>query len=1077
MKITETAVKHPITTIMVFLALFILGLVSLSMLGLELFPNVTYPTVMVVTVYPGVGPYEIESQVTDPIEDVVSTMNGIKEVSSTSSEGVSMITLNFNWGTDLEMIVVDVREKLNDAESELPENIERPKIFKFNPEQLPSLIFNISTKTTGIDVRKLAEDMIVPQLEKIEGVAQAQIYGGKERAVICRLDLDSLSKLEIPISQVLQVFQGENINLPAGSISVDDRYMILRTVGEFESIEDIGLVLVGYKETVPIFLRDIASISLDFLPQEEFVRASGNRGVMVSVRKQPGHNTVQINEEVRERLHKLQADLPPSVQIQVQSDQAQTIVQSIVGVANAAWQGGILAILVLLLFLRNVRSTLIISIVIPVSLIATFSLMNFGGLTLNIISLMGITLGVGMFVDNAIVVLEATFRNQMAGLPPKEAAIKGTAEVGKAITASTLTTVSVFVPMIFVKGIAGLIFDDLAMTISFALIISLAAGLTLVPALCARFLNVEGAVTLQKGTVKNGIKEMSLADLEIRTGSSKLDRAGKWIQKGLYRLDRWYEKIIIWALRHARKVVIFAVLLLFASVGSILLLGMEFLPEADEGELTVSLETKVGSSFEHTEQKVIQIEDIIMENFGKDVMSISSQIGDSGGAVGTGSVGSNFGIIYVKLVEKDKRDMGVWEVLNVLDQKLSQQVMDVKYRLQVEGMAALASAATGDTDPVVIELSGKNIDAVYSYAKKTRDVMETLDGVRNVELSHKTGKPELQFIIKRREAVSLGLSPMEIAATLRTAYKGTEVTTFNTDEGDFGILLVLEEEDRNDPAKFGNIFFVNQSGAKIPLENLVDIKEGKGPLSLKHKKRIRTIKVTAALTGERPLNRVMSDLTTEMEELGPPPIGVEMEYAGSGMEMGESYKSMIIALLFAVVLVYMVMASQFESLLHPLIVMFSVPFAIIGLVLALLLTGTTFSLMSFVGAILLVGIVVNNAIVLIDYMNQLQKRGVSLIGAIVLGGKTRLKPILMTTLTTLLALLPMSLGIGTGAELRAPMGRAVVGGLATSTLITLILIPTVYYFFESRVKRRRKKRLQDKNGVDNKKEVLEYAKT
>lgn len=1053
MKITESAVKHPITTIMVFLALFILGLVSLNMLGLELFPNVTYPTVMVVTVYPGVGPYEIENSVTDPIEDAVSSMNGIKGVSSTSAEGVSLITLNFDWGKDLETIVVDVREKLNDVESDLPDSVERPSIYKFNPEQLPSLIFNLSTKTTGIDVRSLAEDMIIPRLEKIEGVAQASIYGGREKAVICRLDLDSLSKLEIPITRILNVFQGENINLPAGSISLDNRYMILRTVGEFQKIEDIGLILVGYKDTVPVFLRDVAEISFDYLPQEEFVRAFENRGVMVSIRKQPGHNTVQINEEVRKQLDILEADLPPSVTVQIQSDQSQTILQSIGGVANAAWQGGLLAILVLLMFLRNIRSTIIISVVIPVSLIATFSLMNFGGLSLNIISLMGITLGVGMFVDNAIVVLESTFRNQLAGLSPKEAAIKGTSEVGKAITASTLTTVSVFVPMIFVKGIAGLIFDDLAMTISFALIISLAAGLTLVPALCARFLKVEGKVNSNKN-----LKDMSLADLEIQTGSSSLDRFGRWIQKGLYRLDEGYHKLLMWALRHARIVVISAVLLLIASVGSIFLLGMEFLPEADEGEFTVSVETKIGSTFEYTEGKVIQIENMILGNFGEDVMSISSRIGESGGFGGTGSVGSNFAVIYVKLIEKDRRDLDIWEILRRLENAMSKEVMDVKYRLQVEGMAALASVATGDPAPVVVELSGSNIDALYSFAQKTGTVISGLSGVRNVEISHKTGKPELQFIIKRREAISLGLSPLEIAATLRTAYKGTEVTSFNTDEGDFAVLMVLEEEDRNDPAKFGSIFFINQAGTKIPLENLVEIREGKGPLAIQHQKRARMIKISASLTGERPLNRVMNELERKMESLGPPPVGIELNYAGSGNEMGESFSSMMLALLFAVVLVYMVMASQFESLLHPFIVMFSIPFAIIGLVIAHLITGTTFSLMSFVGAILLVGIVVNNAIVLIDYMNQLQKRGMSLVGAIIRGGKTRLKPILMTTLTTLLALLPMSLGIGTGAELRAPMGRAVVGGLATSTMITLILIPTIYYFFESRVKKRELRR-------------------
>ncbi len=1054
MKITEAAVRHPITTIMGFLALFILGLVSLTMLGLELFPDVSYPTVLVVTVYPGVGPFELESQVTEPIEDAVASMNGITHVSSTSSEGVSMVALNFSWGTDLETIVVDVRERLNEAESDLPDAVERPRIFKFNPESLPSLVFNISTEMRGIDVRKLAAERVIPRIEKIAGVAQAQLYGGRTAAVLVRLDLESLSKLEIPIMQVLQVFQGENINLPAGSMSLTDRYLLLRTVGEFQSVEDIGLVLVGYREHVPVFLNDVAGITLDYLPQEQFVRAGGNEGVMVSVRKQPGYNTVSINDEIKDRLKSLKKDLPPSVNIQIQSDQSEAIKQSIGGVANAAWQGGILAVFVLLLFLRNIRSTLIISLVIPVSLIATFPLMKFGGLSLNIVSLMGITLGVGMFVDNAIVVLESIFRNQLKGLPPKEAAVEGTREVGKAIIASTLTTVSVFVPMIFVQGLAGLIFDDLAMTISFALIVSLAAALTLVPSLCARFLRISG-----KAVVREGVKELSLADLEVSTGDRRLDRTGRRIQTLLFSLDRTYGRIIIWSLRRARWVITGAVLLLVLSVGSVLLLGMEFLPEADEGEFTVFFETKVGSTFAYTEDKAVEMEKIVQADLGGDLMSMTTEIGRGGAVTDVGNVGSNVGRISVRLVPKDRRKRDIWRVLNDLEREFEDRILDVQFQLQVEGMSSLAASATGDSDPVVIELSGRELDVIHAHAKKVAAAVEETEGIRNVTISHRTGKPELQFIVKRREALSLGLTPLEIAATLRTAYKGTEVTGYNSDSGDYSVVVVMEEEDRNDPAKFGSIFFVNRAGSKIPLENLVDIREGRGPLSIKHARRSRIIKVTGSLTGEVPLSRVMTDVRERTAALGPPPVGIHMEYAGSGEEMSESFRSMFLALLFAVLLVYMVMASQFESLLHPLVVMFSVPFAAIGLVLALLITGTTFSLMAFVGAILLVGIVVNNAIVLIDYMNRLRNNGTPLVAAIILGGKTRLKPILMTTLTTILALLPMSLGIGTGAELRAPMGRAVVGGLATSTLITLILIPTLYWLVESRIKKVRGRRL------------------
>ncbi len=1054
MKITQAAVNHTITTIMIFIALFALGVVSLSRLGLELFPDVSFPTVIVATVYPGVGPYEIESSLTKPLEDALSSLSGVKYVRSTSIEGASLVALGFDWDTDLDMVVADIREKLNTIEDDLPEGIQRPNIYKLNPEELPSLTFNLSTRTSGIDIRKLAEEKVIPRLEKIKGVARASVYGGREGAVMCRLDLDALSKLEIPITQVLNAFQGENINLPAGSISLNDRSVILRTVGEFASVDDIGLVLVGYRNQVPIFLHDIADVRLDFLPQEEFVRAGGETGVMISIRKQPGHNTVQINREVKEKLSSLEKELPPSVRIQIQSDQSQSIIRSIGGVANAAWQGGILAVFVLLFFLRNIRSTLIISLVIPVSLIVTFSLMDFGGISINIISLMGITLGVGMFVDNSIVVLESIFRKQLSGIPRKDAAIQGTSEVGRAIIASTLTTVAVFVPMIFVKGIAGLMFDDLAGTISFALLISLVAALTLVPVLCSQFMKIERGTRVSAPSLsEDSTYELSLADLEVVTGNRHLDSAGKKIQVWLYQLDDGYEKLITWALDHVKIILLVALILFALSIGSIFLLGMEFLPEADEGEFAVSIETKLGSTFEYTEGKVIEMENLILQNLGDVVLSMSSRIGEGGEYVDAGDEGSHLAVIFTKIVEKDKRKRSIWQVINDLEQLFQNNVFDVKYHLRVEGISNLAASASGDSSPVVIELSGDNLDSLEEYSRKIQDALGRVTGIRSIRTSHKTGKPELQFVVKRREALSLGLTPLEIAATLRTAFKGTEVTRYSTDEEDYKVVIVLREEDRNQLDRLGTLFFINPAGTRIPLENLVDVKEGKGPLSIRRMRRTRIIKVTASLTGELPLSRVMEDLRGEIGRMGNPPIGITMEFAGAGNDMAESFKSLFLALIFAVGLVYMVMASQFESLLHPFVVMLSVPFAAIGLVASHLLTGTTFSMMSFVGAILLVGIVVNNAIVLIDYINLLRSRGIPLKDAIIKGGKTRLKPILMTTLTTVFAMLPMSLGIGTGAELRAPMGRAIVGGLTTSTLVTLVLIPTLYWVVENRLKK------------------------
>jgi len=1059
MKLPGISVKHPVTTSMVFLALLILGLVSLSQLGLELLPDISFPTVVVFTPYPGVGPEEIESSISEPIEDAVSTLNGVERISSASSEGVSMVVINFTWRTNMDTIVSEIREKVTAIEDDLPAAAERPAIVRFNPEFLPSIVLNVSSRTSGLDLRRLAEEVIVPELEKIEGVATVEVFGGKIAAVTCKLDLNSIRKLDIPILRILRVFEAENVNLPAGSISIEDRYIVLRALGEFTSLRDIENVLIGYKDTVAVYLGDVAEVSLGHLPREQFFRTESGEGVQLAVRKQPGHNTVDINRMVKEQIHRLRRKLPPSVEVKLQSDQSDQILNSIGSVARAAWQGGLLAVLVLLFFLRSIPSTLIISVAIPVSVVATFSLMNFAGISMNIVSLMGITLGVGMFVDNSIVVLESNFRKTLAGMPPGEAAVAGTAEVGTAITASTLTTLVVFFPLVFVKDFAGLIFQDLAYTVVFALFISLVMALTLVPVLCSRFLRLPRThrVNNSGGSLDRNLADLdvSLADIEVHTGNRLVDGITGRIQEWLRRMDELYEKAIRWALEHTAAVILSAVFLLVISLASVALLGMEFLPESDEGQFAISMETRIGSSFQKTEEKVLEAEQIIRELAKEDLQSISTSIGRGGTMQGAAERGSHLSVLEIRLVDKDRRGRTVWQIINELSERLGRGVMDSRFRFSLQGVGALATTVTGDSEPIVVGISGDDLDRSYVYAQRIASRMERVQGVRDVDLSYKTGKPELQFRIKCKEAAGLGLSTLEIAATLRTAYKGSKVATFRGTDDKYDVYVILADADRNSLKGIQKLFFVNPLGETIPLENVVEVVQGIGPLTIGRENRTRIIEVTGALTGERALNRVMADIQEEVSGLGSVPPGIELSYSGSYQQMQESFRSLLFVLILAVALVYMVLASQFENLLHPLIIMFSVPFCIIGLVAALVVTGTTFSMMSFIGAILLVGIVVNNAIVLIDYMNRLQERGLSVREAIIRGGKTRLKPILMTSFTTIFGLLPMAIGVGAGSELRAPLGRAVVGGLLTSSFVTLILIPTLYWLVESRIRKRK----------------------
>jgi HAE1 family hydrophobic/amphiphilic exporter-1 len=1046
MSIPRSAVKHPITATMLFVALSVGGIISLTSIGMELFPDINLPTVLVYAVSPGVGPLDVEAKITKPLETSLAGLAGVQNIASESVENASITTIGFADGTDLDRVVPDVRERVNDAEDDFPEGTQKAMIFKYNPSILPSLRINVYASTAGIDIRRLVEEEVVPAVERVPGVARATVFGGRTSAVMVRVNLDSISKLEIPLTQILRVFQGENVSLPGGSIELQDRFLVLRTAGEFSSVDDIGYVLIGYRNNVPVFLRDVAQIALDFLPQTQFVRTDGVEGVRLAINKQAGYNTVSVNDGVLDKIEQLKTTLPPSIKFTIQENQATSVRSSIGGVTGAAWQGGLLAIFVLMLFLRNVRSTIIISSVIPLSIIATFSLVKLAGMTLNITSLLGITLAVGMFVDNAIVVLESIYRKQLQGLDPVEAAVAGTEEVAKAITASTLTTLAVFVPMLFVQGLAGLLFRDLSLTISFSLAVSLAAALVIIPVFCSKFLrlsNVRIAAGQTDGS--NGHHELSLADVEVHTRSRIINRLTGAIQQGLRALDDGYERALSWCISHAPTVIISSVVLLVVSIGSILLLGMEFLPEADEGRFAMEIETRAGSPYRYTTDTVMQIEQVIRDIGGEDIYTMSSSVGDGG---------SNMARVSVVLVPKEQRTRRIWEYVKLVDEAIAKGVLDVRHSITIEGMSSLASSTSGEQSPIVIQVSGDDLEAMHAYALRIQDAARSTPGTRSVRIDYTVGKPEVRITVKRQEALSLGLSPLEVAATIRTAYNGSAVSRFRAGENDYDVQLILREQDRDSLQSLTSMFFVNPAGTKIPLENLATITEAKGPVAIRREGRVRVMSVLASLTGDRALSDVVDDMKRGIEGLGAAPPGIELTYKGAKSEMDSSFRSLLLALALAVMLVYMVMASQFESLVDPLLIMFSVPFAIIGLTGMLLITNTTFNLLAFVGAILLVGIVVNNGIVLIDFMETLRKRGVPLRDAIIQGGRTRLKPVLMTTLTTIFGMTPMAIGIGTGSELQLPLGRAVVGGLATSTLITLVLIPTIFWVVETKIRPR-----------------------
>ncbi len=759
MNIVGASVKHPLAVAMVYIGLLVLGVMGLQSLPLELFPNVDLPTVAIFTSYPGVGSFEMESSVTKKVEAAVATVNNVSGISSQSSEGASLVTVNFNWDAKIETVVADIREKLNSIENDLPDGANRPILFKFSASSLPIFSFNVYGDNQDIDYRRMTEELVLPELEKLPGVAQASVYGGRKAAAMAKISLDSLTNSDISLLQVVQMFRQENLNFPAGTLELQDRYLVMRTIGAFMEVEDIGFVLVGHRGGVPVYLKDIAEISMDYLPQNEVVRAGGRSGVFVSVQKMPGTNTVRSVKAIKAELARLKGILPPSVEIGIQSDQSLGITQSINGLTEAAWQGGLLAILVLLFFLRNIRSTLIVAVVIPLSIFVIFGPMRLFGMTLNFMSLLGITLGVGMLVDNSVVIIESIYRKRLHGLSMRDAAVEGAGELTMALLGSTLTNVVVFVPLLFVQGIVGSLFRDLTFTITVTQLVAMAMALTAIPILASRFLVLPPSLRVSSTYADDPHYELSLADVDIVTGRAWVDKPLRLIRLSIEKLDGFYERILKASLRKPLVIIIGAVVLLVLSVGSVLLVGMEFIPETDEGSFSIQIETAIGSPYSYTEKKVLHAERILKEYLGDSILAMTSQVG-SGTGMAEVSSGSNLAAISLSLVEKNKRKLGIWQIVRALDRRLNGEITGIKASLMVDSMSSLANTATGSAAPLVFEISGTDLASMAAWGKKVAAAVSAVPGTRNVTLNYKEGKPELQLTIDKEQALSLGLTPL-----------------------------------------------------------------------------------------------------------------------------------------------------------------------------------------------------------------------------------------------------------------------------------------------------------------------------
>lgn len=1025
MRLPELSVRRPITIYMVTSVLILLGAISFTRLPVDLMPDIQNPTITVRTSYPGVAPEEIENLVTRPIESALTSAPNIYRINSTSSEGESSVRAQFDWGVNIDEAANEVRTRVDRVRGALPEGALPPVIFKFDTSQFPIMFLAVSADRDPRQLRSFLEKEIQPRIERVPGVAAVDIRGGLRREIQVKLSTEKLRSYNLSVNQIVQILRRENQNRPVGPVDEGRYEVLLRSQGEFQNVEQIRDVVVASRGGVPIYLKEIAEVTDSHEEIRQIVRIDGKPGIRFSIRKQSGANTVAVAQKVREEIERIKRD-HPGISIWPLMDSSVFIQRSIDNVRSAATSGAFLAIMILLLFLRNLRSTLIISVAIPVAVIGTFALMYFYGFTLNTMSFGGLALGVGMLVDNAIVVLENIFRHRESGLSHEEAAVVGSHEVSSAIIASTLTTVAVFVPLVFLTGMTGIMFKELSYVVSFSLLCSLLVALTLVPVLCSKYLRVRPPDATTHPVMN-----------KIITVSGRM----------LNQLDESYQRAIHWSLNHRKTVLCAAVLLFAASMALVPLIGFEMMPETDESEIRVSFELPPGTRVEVTDELARRFEEIIK----REVPEMDHLLTEVGGG-GWMSSATHTCDLRVQLVDKSRRQRSTQEIVNALRPKLNIQPGLIVRARSSSSNFAMRMPGPGQQnmgDRVSVEIRGHDMTVASELAKTIKDLIDSVPGVTDSQISRREGMPEMLLTVDRPKAASLGINASDIADTLETVIGGRRATQFREEGQEFNILVRLTEEQRANLAQLEHVTVLTPSGQSVPIGNLIKMQRREGPVSIERQDQERIVRVSAGYAN-RDLGSIMRDIDQRLRPLSVPH-GFSISYGGEYEEQQRSFRELVFSLILAIILVYMVMAAQFESLRDPLIILFSIPLAAIGIALMLFLTETTFNIQAFIGTIMLAGIVVNNAIVLIDYTNLLRRRDkMALRPAVELAGRRRLRPILMTTLTTILALIPMALGLGEGAEVQAPMARVVIGGLTTSTLITLLFIPTIYTMIEER---------------------------
>lgn len=1023
--LSKLAVDRPVTFVMMTLIVIGFGLFGLSRLSLNLYPDVSFPTITIYTTYEGVAPEDIETLITRPVEEQVGSVSGLQRIRSLSSQGASVIKLYFNWGTDLFIAEADVRKQIDFARRAIPQDADQPIVFSYDPNQEPIIVLTLSSSTrSSSEVRTVTTQQLEQRLERIPGIAAAETAGGLERQINIWIRNEQLLAFGLDLATVSNRLRQENIQVPAGELIEGRVVYSLRTIGEFKNVEQIRNTIIGVRNEVPVMLRDVADVEDGVAQPIGNVHVRGEEGLIVNLYRQSDVNVVTTAANVLMELDKIRAVLPSDMTLEVLTNKADFIELSLQNLYSTAIQAIVLVVIILLVFLQSFRTALIIAISIPVSIVATFSVMDFADVSLNVISLSGLTLAVGLVVDNAVVVLENIFRHREDGYDGKKASVMGSQEVAIPVVVSTLTTLVVLLPVLFVPGIAGVLFQDLALTVSFALIMSTIAALTVVPLLASKFFSSQDSNKAEEPRKKNRI-------------AAKLE--------GFFtRLDQRYQATLEKTLKRNALVITLNVLLFAASLPLFFVLGGEFFPPVDENAFVLNVKREPGVNLFELQNTIYQVESVIDETV-PEARLVVADYGDKRGVEGADNPGGYQGTVRVELVPRNERDRTQFEIAAELLRELQDvpgaEIREVRQNpLNPEGEEGL-----------IINIFGFDLNVKKDLADGVKAALMRVDGVVSATSSADAGRPELRVIMDRERIARLGLSTSAVAQTISNAVRGTQATTFVDQGVEYTVLVQLASENKSDSKAIEDIQVRLNDGSYIPLRSLARIERYEGPSNILRVNQERVTEIQADF-GDSDLKSVTDDSREELTSAEWPD-GYRYEIGGTAEDQEASFNYLMIAFLVAAVLAYMIMASQFESLAEPFIIIMTIPLAMTGVILMLAITGTAISVTALIGLILLSGIVVNNGIVMIDYIKVLQARGMTRIDAVIQGAARRLRPILMTAGTTILSMVPLALELGAGSETWSPMARTVIGGLTFSTVLMLFVVPSLYYVINSMIER------------------------